>query len=308
MNLETLITPSNEDGSKDLRYMSITNEVLQKAGDYTIQELSEFYNKSLKTESQYELAGLRLVSAFFQVEMDTWKRNGYKKRLRECLSELGFRPSKASKLLKAGEFVAQEMIVNKAALLVDNDPWDWNKPKDQWEQEKKEHFEYQVNFLRDHGLTGLYELARMNDKGLWKARDGYRKNSNQPLPTRQLQELQKRHPAELSKKRGRGPASLRPNQAESSQSISTELDEIRGVNAIEVTMETVSDIKQLQPAEDTTEVSNTEMVEQFKVLAEAIDWSAIGECQASRVFLSEMSETLNFIADLASDSRYSPCL
>ena len=63
-------------------------------------------------------------------------------------------------------------------------------------------------------------------------------------------------------------------------------------------------MSQIQPAEDTTEVSNTEMVEQFKVLTEAIDWLAIGEYRASRVFLSEMAETLNFIADLASDSRY----
>jgi len=60
-------------------------------------------------------------------------------------------------------------------------------------------------------------------------------------------------------------------------------------------------MSQIQPAEDTAELSNTEMVEQFKVLTEAIDWLAIGECRASRVFLSEMAGILNLIADLARD-------
>lgn len=39
----------------------------------------------------------------------------------------------------------------------------------------------------------------------------------------------------------------------------------------DINTQSVSDMRQLQPAEETTELSNTEMVEQFKVLTEAIE-------------------------------------
>ena len=109
MDLKNSINPVNDDGSIDHRYVSVTSEIIQRAGQDCIRDLSDFYRLTKLSESKYELAGLRLVSAFFHVDMERWQRNGLKKRLRECLGEIGFSPSKISKLITAGEFVANEM-------------------------------------------------------------------------------------------------------------------------------------------------------------------------------------------------------
>ena len=85
------------------------------------------------------------------------------------------------------------------------------------------------------------------------------------------------------------------------------LQQVCRQKALEVAAQQTPELSQLVPAADTAQISNTKMIEQFKILAETIDWSAIGECQSSRVFLSEIAETLSLISDLANDSYYTPC-
>ena len=303
MNLKNSINPVNIDGSIDHRYISVTSEIIQRAGQDCIRDLSDFYKLTKHNESKYELAGLRLVSAFFHVDMERWQRNGLKKRLRECLGEVGFRPSKITKLIKAGEFVASEMSNNKARR--DNsDDYDLVETT---KEEREQHYEWEIKFLRDHGLTGLYELARMSWKGLHKARNQYQENGDVPLTTRELEKLQKRHPAKTQERRGR-PARFCRSQEKQVQEVRTELDQVRGLTPIETTHELNPQLNQLQPTIESDEISNAELVEQFTALAQAIDWSSIGCDAAARGLLNSVEETLSFIADLAHESRYSPII
>ena len=41
--------------------------------------------------------------------MEKWQRRTFLKRLRVCLQEIGFKPSKVSKMITAGEFMAAEL-------------------------------------------------------------------------------------------------------------------------------------------------------------------------------------------------------
>ena len=303
MDLKNSINPVNIDGSIDHRYISVTSEIIQRAGQDCIRDLSDFYKLTKQSESKYELAGLRLVSAFFHVDMERWQRNGLKKRLRECLGEVGFRPSKISKLIKAGEFVASEMSNNKARR--DNsDDYDFAQTT---KEEREQRYEWEIKFLRDHGLTGLYELARMSWKGLHKARSQYKANGDVPLTTRELEKLQKRHPAKTQERRGR-PARFCRSQEKQVQKVSTELDQVRGITSIETTDEVNPLLNQLKPKHSSGEISNADLVEQFTGLAKAIDWSSIGGDAEARGLLNSAEETLRLIADLAHESRCSPVI
>jgi hypothetical protein len=97
MDLKNSINPVNIDGSIDHRYVSVTCEIIERAGQGCIRDLSDFYKLTKQSESKYELAGLRLVSAFFQQDMERWQHNGLKKRFCECLSEVGFRPAESQR-------------------------------------------------------------------------------------------------------------------------------------------------------------------------------------------------------------------
>ena len=303
MDLKNSINPVNIDGSIDHRYVSVTSEIIERAGQDCIRELSDFYNLTKHSESKYELAGLRLVSAFFHVDMERWQRNGLKKRLRECLSEVGFRPSKITKMIKAGEFVASEISNNKARR--DNsDDYDFVETT---KEEREQRYEWEIKFLRDHGLTGLYELARMSWKGLHKARNQYKANGDIPLTTRELEKLQKRHPAKTKERRGR-PARFCRSQEKQVQEVNTELDQVRGLTPIDTTGEVNPPLTQLRPTLESGEISNAELIEQFTGLANAIDWSSIGGDVEARGLLNSAEETLRFIADLAHESRYSPVI
>ena len=113
--------------------------------------------------------------------------------------------------------------------------------------------------------------------------------------------------AKTFERRGR-PATFRGSKEKDVKIIRAELDEVRGVTYIDISAQDVSELRQLEPAADSGEVSNAELVEQFTVLAQAIDWSTIGCDEAARGFLTSIEETLSFIADLAHESRYSPVM
>ena len=106
MNLSTTIIPTREDGGIDHRFTGLANELVKRAGNECITELSRLYQYTNDAEARYEKAGPTLVTSFFQVDMERWQRRTFLKRLRLHLQEIGFRSSKASKLITAGEFMA----------------------------------------------------------------------------------------------------------------------------------------------------------------------------------------------------------
>jgi chromosome segregation ATPase len=147
----------------------------------------------------------------------------------------------------------------------------------------------------------------MDWKGLVEARHKYQKNGDVPLTTRELEKLQKRHPAKTKERRGR-PARFCRSQEKQVQEVSTQLDQVRGLTPIETLAEVNPQLTQLQPRLESGEISNAKLVEQFTGLAKAIDWSSIGRDAEARGVLNSAEETLRLIADLAHESRYSPVI
>ena len=105
MNLKQLITPKNEDGSVDHRYIPIAQSIVDLAGERVEAQLRKLYAATSDLEKESASAGLQLVIALFSIPMDEcFERSKFKKHIREQLQEIGFKPSKVSKLMGAGEF------------------------------------------------------------------------------------------------------------------------------------------------------------------------------------------------------------
>ena len=108
MNLKQLITPKNEDGSVDRRYIPIAQSIVDLAGKRVESDLRKLYDATNNLEKESASAGLQLVIALFSIPMDErFERSKFKKHIREQLQEIGFKPSKVSKLMGAGEFYAR---------------------------------------------------------------------------------------------------------------------------------------------------------------------------------------------------------
>ena len=108
MNLTQLITPKNDEGSIDHRYVMIAQSIVDLAGDRVETQLRKLFIGTHSLESESASAGLQLVIALFRVPMDErYERSKLKKHIREQLQEIGFKPSKVSKLMGAGEFYAR---------------------------------------------------------------------------------------------------------------------------------------------------------------------------------------------------------
>ena len=193
MNLSTIINPTREDGGVDHRFTGLANEIVSMARDECIKDLSHLYQYTNDAEARYEKAGLTLVTSFFQVEMEQWQRRSILKRLREYLQEIGFKRSKVSKLIAAGEFMAA------ATKQIEGMTNEWCSSTEELAKEKGE----QLVYLQSYGVSGLYQLARMNWKGQAQARNSYAAADGKPLTVRELERLQSKYPAEISGSRSR---------------------------------------------------------------------------------------------------------
>ena len=107
MNLQQLVTPKNDDGSLDHRYVPIAKSIVRLAGDRVEAQLRKLFIGTHNLEAESASAGLQLIIALFSIPMDErYERYKLKKHIREQLQEIGFKPSKVSKLIGAGEFYA----------------------------------------------------------------------------------------------------------------------------------------------------------------------------------------------------------
>ena len=105
MNLNQLIIPKNEDGSIDHRYQSIAKEICSVAGEKCLAKLKEFYEKDKSSRKRAGNDALHLVQKSFQIEMDEYQRKRVTKALSIALKELGFKPSKVTKIINSGRFL-----------------------------------------------------------------------------------------------------------------------------------------------------------------------------------------------------------
>ena len=108
MSLRELITPKNDDGSIDYRYVPIAKAIAELAGERVETQLRKLFVATNNFEKESASALLQLVIALFSLPMDErYERTKLKKHIREQLQEIGFKPSKVSKLMKAEEFYAR---------------------------------------------------------------------------------------------------------------------------------------------------------------------------------------------------------
>ena len=186
MNIKQLITPKNEDGSIDHRYIRIAQSIIDLAGERVEAQLRKLYAATTSLEKESASAGLQLVIALFSVPMDErFERSKFKKHIREQLQEIGFKPSKVSKLMGAGEFYARHH--------------DRAFPNDGWEEcfSELERIERQNRFLDEYfkNVSKLYELSRMNDMAIDRVRTEFLYDSK--VYTRsELEELRRSNPKE----------------------------------------------------------------------------------------------------------------
>ena len=139
MDLKHLITPKNEDGSIDHRYIPIVQSIVDLAGERVEAQLRKLYAATTILEEESASAGLQLVIALFSIPMDErYERSKFKKHIREQLQEIGFKPSKVSKLMGAGEFYARNH--------------DRAFPNDSWDEcfSELERIERQNRFLNEY--------------------------------------------------------------------------------------------------------------------------------------------------------------
>ena len=190
MRLRQLITPKNDNGSIDHRYVPIGKAIAELAGERVETQLRRLYVATNNLEKESASAGLQLVIALFSVPMDErYERSKLKKHIREQLQEIGFKPSKVSKLMKAGEFYArlQGKRYNKFEYFTET-----------------ELFKRQNCFLDEYfkKVSKLYELSRMSDGAKDRVRREFL-DDNKVYSQAELKTLRQSSPKDEHERRGR---------------------------------------------------------------------------------------------------------
>ena len=196
MNLRQQITPKNDDGSIDHRYVPIAKAIAELAGKRVEAQLHKLYVETNKLEKESATAGLQLVIALFSVPMDErFERSKFKKHIRDQLQEIGFKKSKVSKLMGAGEFYARN----------------YNRPFSTicFEEffTELQLIKRQNRFLDEYfkNVSKLYELSRMSDGAVDQVRRELL-DDNKVYTQAELEELRRSNPKDEYERRARTPS------------------------------------------------------------------------------------------------------
>ena len=211
MNLKQLITPKNEDGSVDHRYIPIAQSIVDLAGERVEAQLRKLYATTTNLERESASAGLQLVIALFSIPMDErFERSKFKKHIREQLQEIGFKPSKVSKLMGAGEFYARNH--DRAC---SNDSWgEWFSELGQIERQNRFLDEYFKN------VSKLYELSRMSDDAVDQVRRELL-DDNKIYTQAELEELRRSNPKEERNGKARKRSRVKLSKQRSAEQVAT---------------------------------------------------------------------------------------
>ena len=192
MTLRQLITPKNEDGSIDHRYQSISNEICELAGKQCLAMLEDFFNKTSQLESENGGAALHLVRKSFEIDMDEYQRKRVTKALSNALKELGFKPSKVSKIMNAGRFLQS---------------YDWFEEGrcyfgSNTAMTGQDFVDKLSEYFDGYGIGSLDVLSRTSKQGRKKAYRHFVKEGTR-MSQKILEDLQRQHPTNPNERRGR---------------------------------------------------------------------------------------------------------
>ena len=148
--------------------------------------------------------------ALFSIPMDErFERSKFKKHIREQLQEIGFKPSKVSKLMGAGEFYAEYSSYTF------NSDFDFENTEDEY-NEKRDRFlgEYFNN------ISKLYELSRMSGVGVHQVSTDLARD-NKVYSQAELEKMRQLYPKDVYERRGRKPSRRRIQETNSTSPVAT---------------------------------------------------------------------------------------
>ena len=291
-NFTLLFLPIDKDSHPDNRFHLSLERIRTEIGEQVINELIDFHSHTNQLQKGYARQGLALAVAVFKEAIylhhhhrfDDDNPYGYKSRelkqqAQQTLERIGFTKNNAHKFVSTANWLTRQYF---------------SKDEKAW--------------FDSLSVSHLYELSRMSEEAFNYVKqevaypEFHFSAGQQSISVRRLEDIRRSH----AKKEV--PSDKTHNFPQTTREDTQGLQEVCRQKVLEVATQQTPELSQLVPVSDTDQVSNTELIEQFKCLAEAIDWSAIREFQSSRVFLTQMAETLSLISDLANDSCYTPCL
>ena len=210
MDLKYLITPKNDDGSVDHRYQSISNQICGLAGEQCLEKLKEFYEQTSKLESEHGAAAVHLAQKSFEVDVDEYQRKRITKALTIALKELGFKPSKVTKIINAGRFLQT---------------YDWFEEGRCYFGSNSEMTGQDVinkisEYFGGFGVGSLDVLSRMTMQGRKKAYRHFAKGGIR-MSQKALEALQREYPIKLNVRRGRKLVDANSRQTDPTQAVVT---------------------------------------------------------------------------------------
>ena len=108
MNITKRLTPKNENGSLDQRFISYVQSLIENCGQECINTLYQFHKETEESERKAGGAALHMIVKLYSLKMEDWEKKRLTKSLREAPQEIGFKPSKVTKLMGAGKFKADQ--------------------------------------------------------------------------------------------------------------------------------------------------------------------------------------------------------
>ena len=280
MNITKTLTPKNENGSLDQRFISYVQSLVEHCGEDCINNLCQFHKETEESERKAGGAALHMIVKLYSLKMEDWEKKRLAKSLREALQEIGFKPSKVTKLMGAGKFKAEQ----------------WNRLHHcigyKTDQQLKEE---QHDFLNNYGVTALYEISRMNDVGQAQVRYAYIDSRN-IMSKDMLEEIRQENPAIVDERRGRRQSSIQGSTKPQSQ----EVDNAINLNAY----------KSLKSAEDNSEPLNLSAQKAVKEFLHSVEPDYLDKLlnqytpHAQDQILSMLSEAVTKLASYVATKQF----
>tara|TARA_Y100000739_G_C20522411_1_gene424758 strand:+ start:125 stop:1006 length:882 start_codon:yes stop_codon:yes gene_type:complete len=282
----SLMLPVDKAGEPDHRFSKSLERIRDELTDQTINELIEFHTHAQQLQKGYSKQGLAFASAVFKEaanldqnhRFDDDNRYGYKskvlrKQAQQTLERLGFSKNNSHKL------------VATAAWLTCRCPG-----KDE------------LKWFETLSTSHLYELSRMSSQGYGVVQEEVSYPDfkfcagQQSISVRRLEQIRRSYPKQEVP--SSGPATF----PESPQEQSKEVQQVHRHHALKTSSEQTSEPSPRPTDGESDQINNAEMLELFTLLAQSIDWEALGECAVVRRFQELMTETLNCITELTINS------
>ena len=282
----SLMLPVDKAGEPDHRFSDSLVRIREELTEQTINELIEFHTHAQQLQKGYSRQGLAFASAVFKEaanldqnhRFDDDNRYGYKskvlrKQAQQTLERLGFSKNNSHKL------------VATAAWLTCRCPG-------------KEELKWFETLSPSH----LYELSRMSSQGYGVVQEEVAypdftfSAGQQSISVRRLEQIRRSYPKQEV------PISHAATFPESFQEQSKELQQIHQHQVLNTNSDQHTGSSQLSLDGESDQINNAEMVERFTLLAQSIDWEALGKCAAIKRFQASMSETLNCMTELTINS------